>query len=398
MRLQVPLRARTRIQGTVDVGTAPAKGAVVELQKSAVPQRRQFVGASGVAVRTTRDRPCGATTTDADGRFMLGLPEEGSFYVRARLPGYAPAELGPMAITPGVPVTDLELHLTRGGRIQGRLRLGEGQSPAGAVVAAHRGDGIILTKRVDPEGGFVFDRLTPGRWEVAQQNEEYLPGGRKVAGVITSKSRDQAVEWSCEVFEGETTYVELGSEVACTLEGSIEHVGHSVEGWSATLHKTGRVSGASNRGPQQVPVGAEGRFKLHAEEQGHYALSLRSGGPEEEAMYVIKILFLSEGENEWHYTLRTAPLEGAFGPDARSMGRRLNFSRLERDEQGEGWTLCTVPVVHDGLGGFACPDAPVGHGFLVTREWGAVWISGPQWPKLIEVEVLPGGTFDVFLP
>src|SRR6185295_5889938 len=94
--------------------------------------------------------------------------------VRASATGFAPAESGPL--DPRL-ARELELELTRGGALEGRVLVDEGQSAEGTIVGINRGDVAPRTMRAGPGGHYRFEGLTPGAWRVEVREQELKDGG-----------------------------------------------------------------------------------------------------------------------------------------------------------------------------------------------------------------------------
>ena len=221
---------------------------------------------------TTESWSEATTTSDGDGRFVLypptadaGSHASGLFVLRAEAPGHALTELGPRAFD-ARQGEELELCLLQGGAIEGRARAASGLDPTGLLLAFHRGDGKILTRRIGPDGHYRIDGLTSGPWEVRVLDDE-LHGQRSSSS--SSYHEDGAPPfdaWSCTVVEGETTRhdVDLGAFAPCGLRGSLSLAGRALERWSATLERDGDEVVAS------VPLDVRGGFELVAPRGGRY--------------------------------------------------------------------------------------------------------------------------------
>lgn len=166
------------------------------------------------AIRTNREWngfPCIMYTessvevvTDAKGEYEVECELEDEFWVRASAKGWADAERGPLS-PPGKDL-DVDLELTHGGVIEGRVVLPDGKNAEGTIVGVNHGDGRARTLRAGPGGVYRFDRLSPGRWQVVARDEEIRPGS------TTIRDDDEKlveIEWSCEVQVGRTTVYDL---------------------------------------------------------------------------------------------------------------------------------------------------------------------------------------------
>ena len=93
-------------------------------------------------------------TTGADGKFRLDLRKSGRVILLAippkELAGRFPtAELGPLELDARVGAKGLEIKMTPGGAIEGRVLVPSGQSAAGRIVAMNHGDAEPFTVRTD---------------------------------------------------------------------------------------------------------------------------------------------------------------------------------------------------------------------------------------------------------
>ncbi|MEO6710004.1 MAG: sigma factor-like helix-turn-helix DNA-binding protein, partial [Planctomycetota bacterium] len=146
-----------------------------------------------------------STKSDAQGRFQLNCDVDGKFWLRAIAAGWAPAELGPIDVAQLRADVDLDLTLTKGGVIEGRVLLPDGQDGEGTIVAINHGDGEPVTRRADSKGFFRFEGLTPGPWQVLAREVELDPSRHSYA----STKEGKPIEWSCEVSAGRTTRHDL---------------------------------------------------------------------------------------------------------------------------------------------------------------------------------------------
>jgi hypothetical protein len=101
--------------------------------------------------------------TDESGRYTLRRIQAGEVTLIAAAPEYLGSQLTGVEVVEGRRIEDVELHLTRGGRISGYVRdiYGEGIEDA-EVLALDTSFGLKkFTDRTDENGYFVFTRLGP---------------------------------------------------------------------------------------------------------------------------------------------------------------------------------------------------------------------------------------------
>lgn len=292
----------------------------------------------------------GSTTTDASGEFALMLREKGRYLLRASADGFAATEIGPLDVDPQTGAQNLVARLSSGGRIEGRVLVDAGRSPAGAVIAFSRGDGFAFTRRADDEGAFSAEHLTPGRWQV-------LAAENDIPSTTYSMRSWPRGEWdeipsNCEVTEGGTTRFDL--DLSSGTRGSVELRGHlTIDGaapgaWTVTFIGTDLHAAIDSSAAQQLD--GQGRFVLHATEtRGQRLLLTGLGGPFD-GLRMIHPVALRDGTNEWSLDLHTA----------RVAVENLTIADPRKDEiglvwVGDGGAFAMRPVFSEGASEFAMP-------------------------------------------
>ncbi|HVS19821.1 MAG TPA: carboxypeptidase-like regulatory domain-containing protein [Planctomycetota bacterium] len=195
------LSRAARVQGIITAAGAPLAGAKVEAFDFDERGVRTVNGLRCVVSTFTS----GAVVADDQGRFELSVDSDGPIVVRASAAGWVDAESEPFELLPDGGGPLLELALGRGGAIEGRVLVPAGESAAGRVVGAHRGDGRAISTRASEDGTYRFDGLMPGHWHVFPLAEEYRPH----EGTYSSTSSSEPLPWSCRVEEGRTTRFDL---------------------------------------------------------------------------------------------------------------------------------------------------------------------------------------------
>lgn len=124
-----------------------------------------------------------------DGSFSLNLAG-GSYTLEARASGYTPGRVS-VTVEPGRRVDGVTIYVLRsGGRIEGRVRTADGQSPRGALVwigeygqsvttlfaMAAQAEGQPRGVQVGADGLFEFDQLPEGAYNVYAQTKGYAQG------------------------------------------------------------------------------------------------------------------------------------------------------------------------------------------------------------------------------
>ncbi len=185
--LELHLEPAARIQGRVtDLAGHPVGGATVGVRY----ERRGGGGPPGA----NRQRLQRSTLTETDGRYTLdGLLPDRLLAVIARHPSYAQAQAESLRVAPGATREPVDLILTEGGTLVGRVvnehelpfvdaevRFGRqreggrrfGQRGAIAVLfqSGEQGERVSLT---DNQGRFRFEHLTPATYTVLARAEDH---------------------------------------------------------------------------------------------------------------------------------------------------------------------------------------------------------------------------------
>src|SRR5262245_28504293 len=198
--LDVVLRHAPLVRGRVTADGRPLEHALVELRQDDPDSRGTVSGFRCVMWSMTDAKG----PTDPAGRFELTADLDEAFWIRVTAEGFAPAEIGPIAVGDVRETDDFAVALTRGGAIEGRMLLAEGLGE-GAIVAINHGDGAPRTMRAGPGGSFRFEGLAPGKWQVVPSEVEL--DSRSLTYAFTGAS--DPIEWSCEVTAGRTTHFDM---------------------------------------------------------------------------------------------------------------------------------------------------------------------------------------------
>jgi protocatechuate 3,4-dioxygenase beta subunit len=101
-------------------------------------------------------------TSEADGTFRFSGLRDGTYRLMAFKDGYAPDRRGTKVTLAGAPVSGLEVKLSGGGTIMGRLTGVEFSQLSRVLVSAN----FTGSGQVDAEGVYRIPHLPPGRWTV----------------------------------------------------------------------------------------------------------------------------------------------------------------------------------------------------------------------------------------
>lgn len=162
--LRVKAEQRSEVELTLAAGGYAVSGRVADALGG---------GVAGAVVRLQRDwrgPPDAMTLSGPDGSFELWMPE-GAASIRATADGYGSDRRFVVA-----PSSGIELRLTPGATIQGRVRWAETGAPGSHARVTARSDGRGGSERAvlaDADGAFSLDGLEPGRYQLSGA----LPGG-----------------------------------------------------------------------------------------------------------------------------------------------------------------------------------------------------------------------------
>ncbi|MSR61515.1 MAG: carboxypeptidase regulatory-like domain-containing protein [Planctomycetes bacterium] len=209
-------------------------------------------------------------TSDANGEFVLGVARAGWQNVRIDAAGFPTTVRGPFELTQAG-FDGLELELEHGGALKGRVLLPPGAAPRERLVAVSDGWGYAHTVPVDAGGGYGFDDLAPGPYQVRPSAP---PAGARER-LWGGDERAEPLAWDCTVRAGETTRfdLDLTQEGSCVLVGRFAFGAEDPRDWTARL--TEPESGALRA---YVELERDGRFRLALSRPGRYALELTAGG------------------------------------------------------------------------------------------------------------------------
>jgi len=388
-RIEFTLRALGGILGIVrDDSGQPVAGVEVGLYRAVADTL--VVESDGFRLRTEGSTQI-KTETDAGGRFALYPavhrgPEIASdaFVLRATTKGWAPTEL-PARRYDVLRGEEVELRLQRGGAIEGCARLAPGVDPAGIVLAFHRGDGKARTVRLDSDGCYRLEGLTPGGWNVEALEDEIHGHRSSSSASYYEEGAPPFEEPDCIVVDGQTTRldVDLGDLAPCTLRGRLTLVGGDVTGWTASLELDGEDA---------VPAAAldsDGSFTLVAGRGERYRLVLRAPEGGHGRIEVSEDLVLAPGTRAWELELPVGRLDGE---GAVGRGTRERFYRYTWTGSIGGHGLrARARLVPDPAGHFELAPVPAGPGTLSCNDPVGQGQEFAEWETVAEFEVPAGG-------
>ncbi|MCP3918499.1 MAG: carboxypeptidase regulatory-like domain-containing protein [bacterium] len=378
--LRIELNKKPSVSGRVLANGEPVAGADVRvcerMQGGFRIRSRGFLMDYDVHIGERR------TKTDENGRFEIHTGgDDRSYMAIAEHPGWALAEYGPFAID-ARGKKDVDLLLTRGGAIEGRLSYTSGQDPRSQLIATCRGDGIVHTTRTDEDGRYRFENLRPGPWRIEHREREM-----EVTWTVVAQDSDDVFEPNCTVIEGESTRHDfvLDEGKDGLLHGHLSIVGGSSAGWSARLASA--EYGADDPQARATLLGDDGHFELRAD-PGPYRLILRSPADTQPlaATWTEPVTLeavSAAGPHEWSMEMRTGTLVGRVA-EASTLRFRTAENRKIYDA-----------VFQTADDGSFTVDVLASSGVLQTREYEPDRFS--QWKQLRVVNIEPGGTVEIEL-
>ena len=220
------------------------------------------------------------TLSEADGGFRIAGLQEGNYTLRASKEGYATDPKGTPVTLAGASASGLEVRLSGGGTVSGRLTGLEFSQLSRVQVSAQ----FLYRGRVDPEGNYQIQHLPPGSY------------------TVTAVVPDTALH-----AEGHVTLAPGAAEAKLdlqfgnghTLTGVVLSNGEPLAG--ASLYLTRTATGTN----QSAISDHEGGFRFGGLDDGHYDLDVSTprGAQHRESVDLA-------GDRTIRVELRTASLAG----------------------------------------------------------------------------------------
>jgi RNA polymerase sigma-70 factor (ECF subfamily) len=374
LELRVELVSLPAVEGIVRAKGGPVAGASVELYRPSGTTHK--VVSNGFRMRM-HQVPVAEGVTDKEGRFAVTLRESGSFFVRASAPGAGTDELEDVSIDHTEGAEGIELELSAGGSIEGRLLVPVGESAAGWIVGVSRGDPYPQTVALQPDGRYRFDGLLPGEWLVERVTNH-------VQTTTISSSRTPVI-WSgnCVVKKGETTTFDLDyrDDDRVVLKGRIQVPERSEFRWEAKLSESDGWSFDGDRVDGAI-VAEDGTFEMVAPKTGEYLLTLTGGEIENGGILLARRLDLQSDTHEWSETIHLGTVEGTI---------TLNpMPPMVIWIVEDGTSLTATRILAEG-DGFFSTEVPAGHGKARYATPELMEALPIEWPVLGSAEVAAGG-------
>lgn len=371
--LTVDLVPEPGVRGRVMADGNPVRAARVSLRRSNPLEHIEHKGYPALVSPQKEDE----TFTDAEGRFTLRLRESESYVVRAEASGWAATDTGRLELDPRFGRADLELVLGHGGALAGRVLVVAGRDPAGVIVAVNRGDAFPRTVRADALGGFRFEGLTAGPWQLSRGAMEVNPksGGSSFSAAKTPT----VIPFNCTIRADETTYqdLDLRDWEPCQLSGVLLVNGAPAEDWVVSAWPGAQESMVGI--PPSTATAADGSFALTVDEAG--ALRLAFSPPAELGTQgrIDALTELDPGENEWRADFAMGRLSGRCLSPIAVDGQSLFYTSAPGVRPS-----CWLPILPDERGNYALPFVPAGKGSIrrlsqANDDW--------SWSTLLETEI-----------
>jgi len=221
-------------------------------------------GGAGLARLTGGDSRSEAHS-DADGQFRMDHIPTGEYLLEVKHPEYAPIQVGPLEIAEDF--TAPPLRLGYGGTIEVFAQTPDGNPlPAARVALANTLTGSNRVETTDDSGRILFERLTPGTYQVALIG---LPNGAQDG---QPDSLDIAMAF-VPVKAGETKTVELGAAgPTAYVEGIVTKRGQPLANATVIVILTSGAKTATTKD--------DGAYTLEGVPIGEHILmvQLRTGG------------------------------------------------------------------------------------------------------------------------
>jgi len=302
-----------RISGRVTAGGLPVPGAHVDLARRDIDRVDDLVARDWIGVYEASDGDC--VIADAQGRFRFvdDYPWEGT-YVATSAAGYAQTVVGPFETDQA----GIELALTAGGDLRGRLQLPGGALAGEVALRAYRSDvlrdgncmvGREFRTRTDASGAYRFEHLQAGTWLLSV---ELSPGKLQELGWSAADGElCRRTPFAFDVGDGRETAAEIElahPEGPCRLRGQLTVAGMTGAGGYAWLELDGpqalRLASAS--------MDSSGHFQLSARAPGRYRLVVDVGRGCGDSYLVTDLVTLAPGDTDWvrHPTRRDRKDEG----------------------------------------------------------------------------------------
>ena len=369
-QLTVQLVANRVVEGIVLSAGKPVPGAEVTLMLR-VPEN--FIARfRGFPESST---PQGQRTeTDAEGRFRLALDARrgGEWVLLIEKQGYARGEVVLPKEAPDGGDARIEVELTGGGTLEGRVTVAASRVREGIVIACSRFDGRPVLARTNANGSYRIENLRPGPWRV--EDRARTPRGDMMS--IGSR-KDESFEPNVTIVEGGTTRFDfdLRWQESVELAGRLSFDDVPASGWSARV-----TDGPDSIDPFElapVTLDAEGFFAAPAQ-PGGVTLVLEAPVRGDVIRRIERVLRVTADTGPIEWQLETGVLRGSGespGAKLRAVGELPGCGRFK------------ILFRADDQGHFEVDGIPAGAVELMRFEDG---VHGMGWYRRTEIALVPG--------
>jgi RNA polymerase sigma-70 factor (ECF subfamily) len=297
--IEVVLERSAKITGRVTLDGKPFGQAFVGADRVLPPGSEQT--RNGFLLRLDNKGDVFART-DQGGHFAFSVDKDGQYVIVASAKGCAewesePLELGPMHGKDGV-----EIALGHGGSVEGRVTSISTSDAEPAYVTLSNGSGRDASARVQSDGTYRHDNLTPGTWMVRMTREDWSDGGRYLDHVPPDPAARDV-----RIVEGEAAHLDLDARefTSPKVAGVVTIQGFDATKWTATLSSKGSER---DQGPSAA-LDANGRFLLVADETGPHRLKLASSISADRTDAIADEVDLGHRTLDWTFEVATGSVK-----------------------------------------------------------------------------------------
>jgi protocatechuate 3,4-dioxygenase beta subunit len=264
--LILTLQPEASVAGLVlDPDGRPLAGARVTTPSDLTETMRRMRDASGVP----------QTTSDAEGRFLLGGLGPEVKAIHAVHEGYAPSVVHPLELAPGQQLADVTLRLQRGARVTGEVYDRDGARAADVqIIAQNRGTFEMSMARTDGNGEFAVEHLAAGPWTITAMLADATAAGAADSPDKAAALLDNLRFEMIDLAEGEEKHVVLGAppEAPVTVRGIVRHGKEPVTQGLVSFVPDGLKS---IQGMKMASLGSDGTFTTQLNSPGEYIVSVQ---------------------------------------------------------------------------------------------------------------------------
>ncbi|HET9212667.1 MAG TPA: carboxypeptidase regulatory-like domain-containing protein [Thermoanaerobaculia bacterium] len=333
----------------------------VEVSGHGRDERGDPVPGAKISLRPAGMGPTLTASSSADGSFRFADVGDGIFRLSGSADGFAETQAPGEIRVAGQEVHGLDLRLSRGARVTGKLLGLDPEEARNATVAAYRPDltsAQVLLGRVDPEGRYKIEDLGPGEWTVTAHRD-----GRSVA---------EPLHLASGVRE---TVLDLRFQTGFTVSGRVLLDHAPLAGMQVVVFTPARSS--------QALTGPDGGFRLFDLPAGHYNLMVLDLEGELGASKEVEIA----ADQEITFDIATGGLRGRVSAAGAPVAGAL--LHLVEDAAVAGRLSPIFPFgpaldgTTGGSGAFEIPRLPAGPYKITVEKEGFA-------PATVDVEVRPG--------